>query len=198
MPIDRILEKIDRDAETGASGVISGAEEEAAAIGHRYAEAASRLAESLEAEAERRAAEEKKKLLVSEELELRKKALEEKHRVLADVYAEARKRMEDLGEDDYLELLTRLVLARAATGSEEIVPAGGQRGLARRLAGRLEGEYPGGGRFSVAKEEGDFAWGIVLREGRRSVDLSLDSVFEEVVSRIEPEVSKALFPEEGR
>jgi len=33
----------------------------------------------------------------------------------------------------------------------------------------------------------------VLREGRRTVDLSLDAVFDQVMDRIEPEVSAILF-----
>ncbi|MCK4550152.1 MAG: hypothetical protein KAU49_08270, partial [Candidatus Krumholzibacteria bacterium] len=106
----------------------------------------------------------------------------------------ARKNIAALAGEDYLALIRALVISRAISGAEEIVPGAGQTALlSSDFLTKLNGEYPGGGKFTISAEEGAFEWGVVLREGRRTVDLSLGTVFDQVMDRIEPEVSAILF-----
>jgi vacuolar-type H+-ATPase subunit E/Vma4 len=194
MSIDNILEKIARDSEAEAEKVLQRAGGEAGGIRARYESRASELEEQLRARAEGKAAEEKRRLIVSEQLELRKAALVRKREILANLYEEAKKRIASLSGDEYLSILSALILSKAISGREEIVPASGQSGvLAAGLLAGLNKKYPGGGKFTIAEQEGAFEWGVVLREGKRTVDLSLETVFDQVMERIEPEVSAILF-----
>ena len=196
MSIDKILSRIDEESAEAVREIISRAEEEAAAVSREYAARAGELGAALEAKAEKKAAEEKRRLLVSEKLELRKAALVKKREILSTLYEDAKKRIEGLSGEDYLSLMQALVISAAVSGGEEIVPAAGQGHLFdAAFIGKLNDAFPGGGNFTVASEEGSFKWGVVLREGRHRVDLSLETVFEQIVDRIEPEVSAILFGE---
>ena len=196
MSIENIIKKIEQDSAAAVEAALDRAREEAAALTARYEKRAAELEGELKARAEKKSTEEKRRLLVSEQLELRKAALVKKREILSDLYGEARKSIASLSGEEYLGLLRALIAARAVSGNEEIVPAAGQADLlSADFLKKLNGEYPGGGSFTVASGEGDHDWGVILREGKRTVDLSLDTVFEQVMDRIEPEVSAILFQE---
>jgi len=194
MSIEKILSKIDEDSRAAVEAALERAREDAAALSARYARRAEELGAGLKSRAEKKAAEEKRRLIVSEQLELRKAELVGKRGILSKLYDDARKNIASLSGDDYLALIRSLIVSRAISGTEEIVPAAGQTALlSSDFLSKLNGEYPEGGKFTIAADEGTFEWGVVLREGRRTVDLSLGTVFDQVMDRIEPEVAAILF-----
>jgi V/A-type H+-transporting ATPase subunit E len=194
MSIEKILSRIDEDSRAAVEAALARAREAAAAHSARYARRAEEFEAGLRSRAGKKSTEEKHRLLVSEQLELRKADLVRKREILSKLYDDARKNIAALSGEDYLALIRALVISRAISGAEEIVPASGQSALlSPDFLAKLNGEYPGGGKFTTAAEEGAFEWGVVLREGRRTVDLSLDAVFYQVMDRIEPEVSAILF-----
>jgi V/A-type H+-transporting ATPase subunit E len=194
MSIEQIVRKIDEDAEKAAGSVVEQARAQARSIVERYEAAAGMLRSEFEDLADRKAAEEERRLLVSEELELRKAVLVRKREILAGIYDEAKRTIGRLTGEEYLDLLASMIAARAVSGREQIVPAAGQRSLlGERFLARVGEAFGGDARFNVVGEEGTFAWGVVLREGRRIVDLSLDTVFEQVRELVEPEVAAILF-----
>jgi vacuolar-type H+-ATPase subunit E/Vma4 len=181
MSIENILKKIEEETEAAAAEILRAAGTKAA---------------SLREEGERKASDEERRLIVGEELELRKASLERKRGILGEVYAEARKRIESLPPDEYLKLMSAFILKNAISGKEEIVVPAAQRSM---FAGdfveslnRARGE---GAAFSVAATPGDFAWGVVLREGQRRIDLTLGVIFRQLTSRVESAVAGVLFPE---
>ena len=194
MSIEKILSKIDEDSRAAVEAALERAREDAAALSTRYARSSEELGAGLESRAGKKAVEEKRRLIVSEQLELRKAELVGKRGILSKLYDDARKNIASLSGDDYLALIRSLIVSRAISGTEEIVPAAGQTALlSSDFLSKLNGEYPDGGKFTIAADEGTFEWGVVLREGRRTVDLSLGTVFDQVMDRIEPEVAAILF-----
>ena len=194
MSIEKILSKIDEDSRAAVAAALERAGEEAAALSERYTRRAEELEAGLRTRAEKKAAEEKRRLLVSEQLELRKVDLVRRREILSELYDEARKNIAVFSGEEYLALIRALVISRSISGAEEIVPASGQTALISSVfLTKLNGEYPGGGKFTIAAEEGAFEWGVVLREDRRRIDLSLGTVFDQVMDRIEPEVAAILF-----
>jgi vacuolar-type H+-ATPase subunit E/Vma4 len=194
MSIENILSRIDEDSRAAVAAALERAGEEAAALSARYARRAEELGAGLSSRAEKKAVEEKRRLLVSEQLELRKADLIRRREILSKLYDEARKNIAALSGEDYLALIRTLVISSTISGAEEIVPAAGQTALlSSDFLAKLNAGYPGGGKFTIAAEEGAFEWGVVLKESRRTVDLSLDSVFDQVMDRIEPEVAAILF-----
>jgi V/A-type H+-transporting ATPase subunit E len=194
MSIENILKRIEEEAESTAQELLDKAKAEAAQIDDDYSEKAKELKEKLGARAKSGAAEEERRLVVSEQLELKKALLTKKREILAELYKEARSRIESLPEKEYLKLLKALILEKAISGREEIIIPSGQGDIiSQDFLVSLNKDFPGGGGFSIAKEPGEFSWGVVLREGRRVVDLSLEVLFDQLKERIEPEIAEVLF-----
>lgn len=196
MSIENILRKIEEEAAASAAEILGAAAKRAASIREEGARNGAMLREELESRARAKASDEERRLVVGEELELRKASLKRKREILDEVYAEARKRIEKLPPDEYLKLVSAFILKNAVSGKEEIVVSAAQRSM---FAGdfieslnRARGE---GSAFTLAVNPGDFAWGVVLSEGQRRVDLTLEVIFRQLASRIESAAAGVLFPE---
>ncbi|MBN1885765.1 MAG: V-type ATP synthase subunit E [Candidatus Krumholzibacteriota bacterium] len=197
MAIEHILKRIEEEAAAAVKERVAAAEREAERIGAEFAAGGERLAAELRARAGKRAAEEERRIVVGEQLELRKALLAKKREILEEIYAEAKSRLAELDGDDYLATVGGIIVERAVTGREEIVSAAAKRDLfTPAFLSSLNEAWPGGGDFRLAGDSGDFAWGVVLREGKRIVDLSLDVFFEQVRERVEPGIGAILFREE--
>jgi V/A-type H+-transporting ATPase subunit E len=199
MAIDDILGRIEEESRAAAAEIIEEARRRAAEIRAGNEAKAEELGRELLLRAEKRAGEEERRLVVSEGLELRKSLLAKKREILDALYRRARERIEEIPEAEYRELVKALILKRAISGREEIVVSAKHRKLfGGEFIGELNEAYPGTGGFALAGETGDFEWGVVLREGRRVVDLTLDVLFERLSERMEPAVAAVLFPADGR
>jgi V/A-type H+-transporting ATPase subunit E len=194
MSIENILERIKEEASSAAEELVGKAEKEAERIRGSYEAEGAELKEKLEQQAGNRAVEEKRRLIVNEELELRKQLLRKKREILDGLYEQAKGEMERLGKEEYLDLIKEMILRGAISGNEEIVVAKEQSDLyGDAFLDALNGENKLGKGFKLAKDTGDFSWGVVLREGQRIVDLTLGVLVEQLRERIESEIAPVLF-----
>jgi V/A-type H+-transporting ATPase subunit E len=200
MAIDDILKRIDEETGTAIQNKLDEARRKAEVVEGEYAVRAETLEAELRLRAEKRSREEERRLIVSEQLEIRKALLARKRKVLEALYEKALRLIEELPRDRYRSIVKSLVIGRAISGAEEILVASRHRDLfGDTFLAELNESYPGGGTFTIAAEAGDFGWGVVLREGRRVVDLTLEALFEQLCERIEPEIAAVMFPtEKGR
>jgi V/A-type H+-transporting ATPase subunit E len=196
MSIENILKKIEEETEVAAGEILRAAGTRASSIRGEGERGAAKLREELESRVRAKAADEERRLVVGEELELRKASLERRREILGEVYAEARKRIENLPPDEYLRLVSAFILKSAISGREEIVVPAAQRSMfAGDFVESLNRARGAGSAFTLAETPGDFAWGVVLREGQRRVDLTLGVIFRQLASRVESAVAGVLFPE---
>ncbi len=196
MAIEHILKRIEEETEETVRQIFEKAEADAASIRHQYADGIQKLKQELDQRAQRRAEEEERRLIVNEQLELRKALLARKREILEDLYAGAKKKISSIAEDQYLGLLKDMIIARSVSGTEEIVVPDSQKDLFTKNFLDSLNKTVRGGRFTLTKEPGDFSWGVVLREGKRVVNLTLDVLFEQLKEKVEPEIAALLFPEE--
>lgn len=197
MAIDDILKRIDEEAEAVIRGKLDEAGRMAAAVRDEYAGKAEQLETELRLRAEKRAHEEERRLIVNEQLEIRKGLLAKKREILNTLYERALSRIGELPRDRYRKVVAFLIIDGAVSGNEEIVVPPEHRNLfGDQFLTGLNEAYPGGGKFTIAAGAGDFKWGVVLREGRRVVDLTLGVLFEQLRERIEPAIAAAMFPAE--
>jgi V/A-type H+-transporting ATPase subunit E len=196
MSIENIVNKIEEETAAAEAEILREAGQRAASIRAEGERSAAKLREELEGRARAKAADEERRLVVGEELELRKASLERKREILGEVYAEARKRIENLPRDEYLKLVSAFILKNAISGKEEIVVPAAQRNLFDgNFVESLNRARGAGATFAISAIPGDFAWGVVLREGQRRVDLTLGVIFRQLTARVESAVAGVLFPE---
>ncbi len=196
MSIENILKKIEEEAGAAEAEILRAAGTRAASVREEGEREGAKLREELESRARAKASDEERRLVVGEELELRKASLERRREILGEVYAEARKRIEKLPPDEYLKLISSFILKNAISGTEEIVVPAAQRSMfTGAFVESLNRSRGAGAAFTVAGTPGEFAWGVVLREGQRRIDLTLDVMFRQLAARVEPAVAGVLFPE---
>jgi V/A-type H+-transporting ATPase subunit E len=196
MSIENIVNRIEEETGAAVAEILRAAEERASAVRDEAGRGGAKLRGELEGRARAKASDEERRLIVGEELELRKAALLRKREILGEVYAEARKRIQQLSPDEYLKLMSTLILKNAVTGREEIIVPAAQRSMFDgSFVDSLNRSRGQGAAFSLAGTPGDFAWGVVLREGQRRVDLTLDVMFRQLAARVESAVAGLLFPE---
>ena len=198
MSIENILKRIEEETAAAVGEIISEAESEAEKIREDHAAEAGELKVKLERQARTKAEEEQRRLLVNEELRLRKEVLERKWEILDALYAEAAKRIESLERDEYIELMKMMILRRATSFEEEIIVPEDQREIFGRAFLDSLNKTAGGkkGAFRISDDTGDFSWGVILREGKRRVDLTLDVLIAQLRDRIEPDITAVLFADE--
>ena len=195
MSIENILQRIEEETRGRVAEIMESAGAQAALIREDHAKRGAKLQEELGHAARARAADEERRLVVGEELDLRKAFLGRKREILGEIYGEARKRIEGIEPREYLALVASLIVKNAHTGNEEIVVPAGQKALfSAEYVESLNRAKGNGAAFSLAETPGDFRWGVVLREGRRRVDLTLDVLFEQLKARVESEIAGVLFP----
>ena len=195
MSIDHILKRIEQGAAASADAIMEEAEREAQEIEKTFSAEAEVLRERLEHEARRKSEEAKRRILVNEKLELGKSVLEKKREILDGVYEKAKERISSLADDEYLDMIKGMILSRAITGSEEIVFPKDQEALFDSdFFEALNSSFPGTGSFERAPEAGSFEWGVILRQGKRVVDLRLDVLMEQLREGIEHRIAAVLFP----
>ena len=182
------------EADFEANEIVRRAGEEAERIRSESEAEGTGLQGELEERARKKAEEEERRLIVNEQLELRKQLLEKKREILDGLYDRAKGEMEKLDAGEYLDLVKRMILGGAVSGNEEIVVANGQEKLFDKVfLDALNRENELGEGFRLAENPGDFSWGVVLREGRRTVDLTLGVLMEQLRERIESEIAPMLF-----
>ena len=94
--------------------------------------------------------------------------------------------------------MKKMIIGSAISFEEEIIVPEDQREIFGKafLDSLNKSAREKRGAFSVSDEPGDFTWGVVLREGRRRVDLTLDVLIAQLRDRIEPDIAAVLFADE--
>ncbi|MDZ7860975.1 MAG: V-type ATP synthase subunit E family protein [Candidatus Krumholzibacteriota bacterium] len=196
MSIENIINTIDKEAESEAGRIITEAEEKADKIREEYSDRAKALSAKLKKESENKADEQYRRLIVNEQLELRKSLLSKKHEILEALYREAEKKIKEIPRKEYIEFMKELILKRTLSGSEEIIVSKEQRDLFDGdFIDSLNRAFPGGGNFTLSDSEADYSWGVVLKEDKRVIDLSIGVLFDQIAERVESQVAALLFPE---
>lgn len=197
MSIENIINTIGKEAESEAGRIINEAEEKADKIRKEYSDKGKELSAKLKKESENKADEHYRRLIVNEQLELRKSLLSKKHEILEALYREAEKKIKEMPRKEYLGFIKDLILKRTLSGSEEIIVSKEQSDLFDGdFIDSLNKAFPGGGNFTLSDSKADITWGVILKEDRRTIDLSIGVLFDQITERVESKVAALLFPED--
>ena len=195
MEAEQVVEKILSDARTEAEKITAEADE-------KFADKQKELAKKLDDYHKQtehlagEAAEEKRlRLLAGARLELRKQLLSTKMRLLDDVFKSAGQRMKELGDNEYRELMGKLMVEAVQSGDEEVVVGREENridaGLVKQVNSRLGSDNKG--KLKLSQEKGNFDAGFVLRRGKIKVNASLPVLLAQAREKLEIELANELF-----
>jgi len=203
MPLEKLIERILRDAEEKAENirseaqmrrreVISEANREAEARYHRMVNEARRTWE-----------EEKKQRVTMAALEARKSILEQKQEMIQEVFDRTLGAMRDMPEDQYVDLIIRLLLVVVEdTGGELVMSSRDRERIGEEIISKANTAFEQAGkrgRITLSSETRDISAGFVLQAEGVEINSSVEALISSKREELEPEVVRILFggPETG-
>ena len=200
MEATQVIGKILADARGEAERIAQQASEQQAAEQAKVDEELKGYAEQTKVLAEKAAADEKSHLLAAARMEIAKEYLAEKRRILDGVFEQARASLEGLSDEEYRNLMIKLMAEAVETGDEEVVVGRDEKridqNLIEQVNKQLDAERKGKLKLSSKADE-DLGGGFVLRRGKIRTNVSIDILLEQARKELEIELAKDLFSSLG-
>ncbi len=193
--IDKILEKINEEAQMEAAKVLAKAKADADSILANYAAAADKEKAALLEAAEKRAAQQKARMISVAELEGRKKLLSAKQDLIGQVFDMALDSLLSLPEGEYSKLLASLAARYAQTGTEEVILSAKDKnkfGTAVVAAANQLLKTPSR-KLTLSGETRKIAGGVILKQGDIEINCALETQVRMMREELALDIAQVLF-----
>ena len=195
--IEKIIAHIKSESDAECDGIMRSASEECERIHAGYAtmeqDEYKRLVDIGAQEAESRL----ERLNSLAMLESKKHVLMTQQEMVSMAFESAAKRLIGLPENEYAELLVRLILSATMTGAETVVLSASDKArIGDRILGAANAALRDAGKnasLTLSEKTADIRGGFILSGGDIEVNCSIDSLLEERRNELSPAVASALF-----
>ena len=189
---DKIIAHIQADAKAQADAIIAQAEQQCAGIREAYeGKAKEAYAEKIRAGVKvcEDLAESKSRIA---QMESKKSLLALKQELVSSAFDKAQTKLLALPKEQYLDFLTGLAVKAAPDGNGELVLNASDKAaygseLVRAANARLNGQ------LKLSDETGDFAGGLIVKNGPVAVNNTLELLIDLCRSEMAADVAKVLF-----
>jgi len=192
--IDKIIQRIEADAQTEIDRILNAAKDQAEEITELYQGRADAEAAELKARNEKTAAEREDRLVSSAQMEVRKTALAAKQQMLEKAYALALDKLCSMPDAQYIETVAALLVQAAPKGTGKVIFAPAEKERIGKAAVEMANEKLGG-QLTVAEETRPIRGGFILSDGKVEVNCSFDTLVRLQKNETAGAVAKILFPE---
>ena len=160
--IDRIRDRMERDARAERDAIRAEGEQQAAALAAQYRAQAEELAKQAAARREQTAAESLRQADSADQLERRQCLLAERQRCIDLAFEQAASQLRTLPQEQYVQVLAHIA---AETGSEELIFSPADReAVGAQVTERASALKPGAA-FHLSAETRETGGGVVLKAG---------------------------------
>ncbi len=197
MSLNKIIEKINKDADTEAQHIIGQGQLEANEYMKRsLAELESHCGKLL-AEGNAQAQQQKKQHIQIAALDARKQILKEKQALIAKVFSQALEKLINMDDAAYSSVISNMLVNYPLTGDEEIITsAAGKKRLGDNFIKRLNNYLISKGKTGNCKwsnEHRELKGGFVIRRGKVEVNCSFEALIKSKQDDLEQEIALILF-----
>ena len=190
-----VIDKILSEAQSQADTIKQEADKKTAVEKAEFDKQLAEYKKQTEVLAKKAGEEEKQHLLAATRMEIAKKLLAEKRKILDEVYERAQIQLRNMQDEEYCELMSKLMIEAVETGDEEVVIDNKETRIdqefVKQVNRKLEPGYKGNLRFSGQKE--DLGGGFVLRRGKIKNNVSLAVLLAQARKELEIRLAKELF-----
>ena len=199
MNADQVVDKILSEARQQAEATIRQAQEREAAEQARLDGQMAQFEQESQTLAARAAEAEKFQRLAVARLEMAKEYLATKTAVLDEVFAQARQKIATLPENEYRDLMGRLMAEAVEQGDEEVVPGKGDDRVDQKLVDSVNAglKADGKGNLTLSSEKAGIDGGFLLKRGKIRTNVSVDVLLERARTDLEMELAEDLFAKKG-
>ncbi len=197
MEAEQVIEKILSDAKTEAEKIIKQADEQIASEAEKLDKQLSEYKKETDSIAKKATEEKQAHLLAEARLKLAKQILAEKRKILDGIFEDAKKQMKELPDEEYKNLMTKLMLKAVQTGTEEVIVGKNEARIdadfISRINNALQQENSKKAELKLSDEKQDIAAGFILKRDKIKTNLSLKVLLEQAKRDLEIELAKDLF-----
>ncbi len=201
MEAEQVIEKILSDAEAEAEKIIKQTEKQIASEQKALDKQLSDYEKETDSLAKKAADEKKAHLLAETRMKLAKEVLAEKRRILEGIFEDAEKELEKLPDEEYKNLITKLMLKAVQTGTEEVIVGKKESRInadfISRINDTLQKKDGKKAELKLSDEKQDINAGFILKRGKIKTNASFNVLLEQAKRDLEIELAKDLFSQKN-
>jgi V/A-type H+-transporting ATPase subunit E len=191
----QVIEKILADAETEAEKIKEKAQEKEAADQAKLNEQIRGFKKQTALIAQKTAKDEKAHLLAAARMDIAKQLLAEKRKILDEVFEQARGQIENLTDEQYRRLMTKLMLEAVETGDEEVVVDKNEKRIDQKFIQSINQQLAPSrkGNLKLSEDRTNLGRGFILKRGKIKNNVSIEVLLTQAREELEIELAKELF-----
>ncbi|MBL7106440.1 MAG: hypothetical protein ISS77_02370 [Phycisphaerae bacterium] len=193
MDAEQVVSKILSDAQNQADEIKKESDKTIAAHQSQLDAELADFDKQTDALAQTAAKETKEHFLAAARMQNAKDMLAEKIAILKKVFDNASERILKLSDEQYRDLITKLLLKAVETGSEEVIIDTNEKRIDQPLIESVNKQLEGKGNLKLSNEKAQIGAGFILSKGNISTNVSLDVMFEQARIDLQIELAKELF-----
>ena len=199
MEAEQVIQKILGDARAEAAKIGEQAAEREATEKARAEEEATHFKKETDAMAVKAAADEMSQRLAVARMEAAKEYLTGKAALVDEVFAKARRTIEKLPDNEYRDLMTRLMLASVENGDEQVIAGKNDARIDQTLIKEVNAKLKdqGKGNLTLSEEKHNLGGGFLLKHGKVRTNVTLDVLVQQARKDLEIELAKDLFAKDA-
>lgn len=195
MEAEKVVEKILADAKQEAQKITKQAEEKEAAEQAEQDEKLKEYKKQTKVLADKAAKDKRTHLLASARMEIAKNLLTEKRKILDEVFNKAQQQLQKLPDDQYLKLMTKLMLKAVETGDEEVIVTQNEQRIDHEFIKQINRQLGPGykGNLKLSDQKQNLAGGFILKRGKIKNNVSFKVLLNQARKELEIDLAKELF-----
>ena len=191
----QVVDKILADAKAEAEKIRKQAEENEAAEQAKLAEQLDEYKKQTAILAKKAGEDEESHILAAARMDIAKQLLAEKRKILDEVFEQAHEQLQNLPDEEYRTLCTKLMLEAVETGAEEIVVDKNEKRINQDLINQVNRQLSskGKGELKLSDQKQNIGAGFILKRGQIKTNVSLDVLLDQARKELEIDLAKELF-----
>ena len=195
MEATQVVDKILANAKAEAQKIKKQTDASEAAEQAKLNEQLNEYKKQTEVLAKKAGEDEESHIMAAARMDIAKQLLTEKRKILDEVFEQARQQLQNLPEQDYRGLCTKLMLEAVETGDEEVIVDKKDNRINQDFIDQVNRQLSskGKGELKLSEQKQDIGAGFILRRGKIKTNVSLDVLLEQARKELEIDLAKELF-----
>jgi V/A-type H+-transporting ATPase subunit E len=195
MEAQSVIDKILADAGAEAEKITKEAQQKEAAQQANLAAQLQQYNKQTDSLAQKAAKDEESHILAAARMEIAKEFLAEKRKILDEIFELSRRQLQSLPDDQYRNLITKLLLEAVETGDEEVIVDKNEYRIDQQFIDQINQRLSSGEKANLrlSQDRADIEGGFILRRGKIKTNVSFDVLLAHARNELEIELAKELF-----
>jgi V/A-type H+-transporting ATPase subunit E len=195
MEAQSVIDKILADAGAEAEKITKEAQQKEAAQQDNLAAQLQQYNKQTDSLAQKAAKDEESHILAAARMEIAKEFLAEKRKILDEIFELSRRQLQSLPDDQYRNLITKLLLEAVETGDEEVIVDKNEYRIDQQFIDQINQRLSSGEKANLrlSQDRADIEGGFILRRGKIKTNVSFDVLLAHARKELEIELAKELF-----